>query len=139
MGEKKMLKETVKKFRTEEHDLNCAECIIYAANEEYNLNLTEQTLKVMAGFGGGMATGDVCGVLTGAIGVIGIMFTEVSGHKSPAVRQMTMELISSFKERLGYIKCIDLKSEYKDVKKCTLMVETGAEILESIILKERHK
>ena len=59
---------------------------MYAANEEYNLNLTEQTLKVMAGFGGGMATGDVCGVITGAIGVIGIMFTEVSGHKSPAVR-----------------------------------------------------
>ena len=51
-----MLKETAKKYWTEEYDLNCAECIIYAANEEYNLNLSEQTLKVMAGFGGGMAT-----------------------------------------------------------------------------------
>lgn len=134
-----MLVETAKKYWTEEYDLNCAECIMYAANEEYSLNLTEQTLKVMAGFGGGMATGDVCGVVTGAIAVIGTMFTEVSGHKSPVVREMTRELINKFKERLGCIKCVDLKREYKDVKKCTLMIEVGAEILENIILKEKHK
>lgn len=134
-----MLKETAMKYWTDKYDLNCAECIIYAANEEYNLNLSEKTLKVMAGFGGGMATGDVCGVITGSIGVIGIIFTEVSGHKSPIVREMTKELINNFKEKLGYTKCIDLKKEYKDVKKCTLMIETGAEILEEIILKEMHK
>ena len=112
---------------------------MYAANEEYNLNLSEQTLKVMAGFGGGMATGDVCGVVTGSIGVIGIMFTEVSGHKSPIVKEMTREFIERFKEKLGYIKCIDLKKEYINVKRCTLMIEIGAEILEDIILKEKHK
>ena len=104
-----MLKEAAKKYWTEEYDLNCAECMMYAANEEYNLNLTEQTLKVMAGFGGGLATGDVCGVITGAVGVIGIMFTEVSGHKSPSVREMTREFINNFKQKLGYVKCIDLK------------------------------
>lgn len=134
-----MLVKMAKKYWTEEYDLNCAECIMYAANEEYSLNLTEQTLKVMAGFGGGMATGDVCGVVTGAIGVIGIMFTEVSGHKSPKVREMTREFINNFKEKLGYIKCADLKREYKDVKKCTLMIEISAEILENIILREIRK
>ena len=134
-----MLKETAIKYRTEEYDLNCAECIMYAANEEYNLDLKEETLKVMAGFEGGMGTGDVCGVITGAIGVIGIMFTEVSGHKSPKVREMTIELINDFKEKLGYIKCVELKKEYADVKRCTLMIETGAEILDNIILKEKHK
>jgi len=134
-----MLKETVIKYRKEEYDLNCAECIIYAANEEYNLNLKEETLKVMAGFGGGMATGDVCGVITGAIGVISVMFTEVSGHKSPKVREMTRELINAFKEKLGYIRCVDLKKEYANVKRCTLMIETGAEILDNIILKEKQQ
>jgi len=134
-----MLKETAEKYWNEEYDLNCAECIMYAANEEYNLNLSEQTLKVMAGFGGGMATGDVCGVVTGSIGVIGIMFTEVSGHKSPIVKEMTRKFIERFKEKLRYIKCIDLKKEYINVKRCTLMIEIGAEILEDIILKERHK
>lgn len=134
-----MLKETAKKYWTDEYDLNCAECIMYSANEEYNLNLSEQTLKVMAGFGGGMTIGDVCGVVTGAIGVIGIMFTEVSGHKSKMVRGMTNEFIKRFEEKLGYIRCADLKKEYKNEKKCTLMIETGAEILESIILEEKRK
>ena len=134
-----MLKETVKKYRTEEYDLNCAESIMYAANEEYNLNLSQQTLKVMAGFGGGMATGDVCGIITGSIGVIGIMFTEVSGHKSPIVKEMAKEFIERFKKKLGYIKCVDLKKEYINVKRCTLMIEIGTEILEDIILKEKHK
>jgi C_GCAxxG_C_C family probable redox protein len=134
-----MLKETAKKYWTEDYDLNCAECIIYAANEKYNLNLSQQTLKVMAGFGGGMATGDVCGAVTGAIGVIGIMFTEVSGHKSPIIKEMTREFIRRFNEKLGYIKCVDLKKEYINEKKCKLMIETGAEILDDIILKEKHK
>ena len=134
-----MLKETAKKYRTEEYDLNCAECIMYAANEEYNLNLSEQTLKVMSGFGGGMATGDVCGMLTGSVGVLGIIFTEVRGHKSPIVREMTREFIKRFNEKLGYIRCVDLKKEYINEKKCTLMIETGSEILEDIILKEKHK
>ena len=80
-----MLKETVKKYRAEEYDLNCAESIVYAANEEYNLNLSQQTLKVMAGFGGGMSTGDVCGIVTGSIGIIGVMST--IPERSAAVRK----------------------------------------------------
>jgi C_GCAxxG_C_C family probable redox protein len=134
-----MLKEVAKKYRTEEYDLNCAECIMYASNEQYDLNLSKETLKVMSGFGGGMSTGDVCGVITGSIGVIGIMFTEVSGHKSPKVREMTKEFINKFKEKLGYTKCVDLKKEYVNVKKCTLMIEAGADILEELILKEKQK
>ena len=31
-----MLTETAKRYWTKEYDLNCAECIMYAANEEYN-------------------------------------------------------------------------------------------------------
>ena len=34
-----MLVDTVKKYYDKEYDLNCAETIIYAANEEYGLNL----------------------------------------------------------------------------------------------------
>lgn len=133
-----MLKEVAKKYWAEEYDLNCAECIVYAANEEYDLNLPEEALKAVSGFGGGMATGDVCGVITGAIAVIGIMFTEVSGHKSPKVRAMTREFIKNFKEKMEFIKCIDLNRKYTDRvgRKCSLMIETGADILEDIIKKE---
>lgn len=51
------------------------------------------------------------------------MFTEVNGHKSPIVREMTIEFIKRFKEKLGYIKCVNLKNEYINEKTCTLMIE----------------
>ncbi|SFC43293.1 C-GCAxxG-C-C family (seleno)protein [Clostridium uliginosum] len=131
-----MLKEMVKKYWNDEYDLNCAECLIYAANEEYDLKLSHETLKTMAAFGGGMAVGDVCGVISGSIAVIGIMFTEVSGHKTPAVRDMTREFIKIFKERLGSNNCIELRKQYrKSEDGCIVMVETASEVLEKIIQK----
>ena len=43
-----MLVEKAREKWDKKHDLNCAECIMYAANEEYNLNLSKETLKVMS-------------------------------------------------------------------------------------------
>ncbi len=42
-----MLVEKAREKWDKKHDLNCAECIMYAANEEYNLNLSKETLKVI--------------------------------------------------------------------------------------------
>lgn len=47
-----MLKEIVIKYWDDKYDLNCAECLIYASNEEYDLNLSKDALKTMAAFGG---------------------------------------------------------------------------------------
>lgn len=130
----KILKETAKKYWTKEYDLNCAECILYAANEEYNLNLSHETFKTLAGFGGGMATGAVCGAISGAVAVLGVMFTEERGHKSPKVRSMTQEFIKRFKEELGYINCKELKTKIAnpEEKSCSNMIAVSAEILEKI-------
>ncbi|MBW6410497.1 C-GCAxxG-C-C family (seleno)protein [Clostridium weizhouense] len=131
-----MLKEMARKYWNEKYDLNCAECLIYAANEEYNLKLSDETLKTMSAFGGGMGIGDVCGVISGSIAVIGIMFTEISGHKSPIVRELTREFINVFKEKLGSNNCIELRKEYRRSDDgCIVMVETAADVLENVISK----
>ncbi|AOR22521.1 C-GCAxxG-C-C family (seleno)protein [Clostridium taeniosporum] len=133
-----MLKELAQKYWDDKYDLNCAECLIYAANEEYELNLSKETLKTMSAFGGGMAIGEMCGVISGAIAAIGIMFTNISGHKSPIVREMTTEFINKFKDILGSNNCIKLREEYKKSKEdgtCIVMVETAAEILQDIVIK----
>ncbi|EES47908.1 C-GCAxxG-C-C family protein [Clostridium botulinum] len=136
-----MLKETAIKYWDDKYDLNCAECLIYASNEEYDLNLSKDALKTMAAFGGGMAIGDVCGVISGAIAVIGIMFTDISGHKSPIVKKMTTEFINKFKNKLGSNNCIELRKEYRKSKKegtCIVMVETAADILECIVNRDNN-
>ena len=131
-----MLVEKVRKFYDKEYDLNCAECILVAAIEQYNLDIPKKSIKLMSSFGGGMGIGSVCGALTGGAAVLGIMFTEVRGHQSPQAKLITAEYISNFKEKLAEIDCIPLKDKYfNGTERCIIMMETAAQELESIIDK----
>ena len=50
-----MLAELIKNGFGEKEDLNCAEKILWGANNAYNLGLDREALKLASGFGGGMA------------------------------------------------------------------------------------
>ena len=129
-----MLVDLVMKYYDKEYDLNCAECMLVAANEEYDLNISKQTLMTMASFGGGMAIGSTCGAATGAIATLGIMFTDDRGHNSPHVREMTGKFLSEFNSRMETLDCIPLKEKYYDPeKRCLKMMKVSAEVLEEII------
>ncbi|MEG2935602.1 MAG: C-GCAxxG-C-C family (seleno)protein [Clostridium sp.] len=133
-----MLLDKVTKFYESEYDLNCAETILYAANEEYELNLTKETFKTMAAFGGGMAIEDTCGVATGAICVLGIIFTKERAHESEYVKGLTKEFMDKFKDQCSTLNCAVLKQLYRnDEIRCIKLVEIGAEILDDIIGREK--
>ena len=53
---------------------SCAEGILWAANDLYDLKLTEGEVQLFAGFRTGMGCGSTCGGLTGAIGVLSRMY-----------------------------------------------------------------
>lgn len=135
-----MLIDLVNKYYDKKYDLNCAECMLVAANEKYELNISKQTLMTMASFGGGMTVGSVCGAVTGAIAVLGIMFTTERGHQSPHVREMTNILVNEFNRRMEAIDCITLKEKYykQDGKRCILMMQVATEVLEEIINKNKE-
>ena len=44
-----------------EQGYNCAESLVYGANAAWHLNLDENACHLMAGLGGGLQVGDVCG------------------------------------------------------------------------------
>ncbi len=134
-----MLLEMVRKYYGKEYDLNCAETMVYAANEEYGLNLNKETFKTMAAFGGGMAMEATCGVVTGSICVLGIMFTKERGHESDYVKTLTQEYIEKFKSECNALNCDNLKALYKkeDIR-CLTIIEKGAIILDEIILREKQ-
>ncbi|MGL4731432.1 MAG: C-GCAxxG-C-C family (seleno)protein [Clostridium sp.] len=133
-----MLTDMVKKYYTEEYDLNCAETIMYAANEEYGLELSHQTLKTMAAFGGGMGVESTCGVITGSIAVLGVMFTKERAHESDKIKLLTQEYIDRFVGELKTEGCARLKARYRtDDERCISIVLKGADILEDIIKKNK--
>lgn len=132
-----MLIDKVNKYYAEEYDLNCAEVMIYAANEEYNMNLDSKTFKTMASFGGGMGIESVCGAITGSLAVIGILFTKERAHESDRVKNLCKEFFQKFQEKLGTDNCSALKAKYRNEEtRCSLMIETAAEILEEIVTRE---
>jgi C_GCAxxG_C_C family probable redox protein len=133
-----MLADKVKKYYNKEiYDLNCAETMLYAANEEYGMDLTKETLKTVAAFGGGMAIESVCGAITGALAVIGILFTKEKAHESDKIKNLTIEFFNEFKKELGTFNCMELKAKYKTEElRCGVMVDTAASILDKIIKKE---
>ncbi|MCT8976326.1 C-GCAxxG-C-C family protein [Clostridium sp. CX1] len=133
-----MLLDKVKKYYSEEYDLNCAETIVYAANEEYNLNLDKNTLKTMSAFGGGMGIEGTCGVVSGSLAILGIIFTKEKAHESDRIKLLSQEFFKSFEEKLKSNNCKSLKEMYRnDDVRCSEIVYTAAEVLEKIIIREK--
>ncbi|MCB2295370.1 C-GCAxxG-C-C family protein [Clostridium algoriphilum] len=132
-----MLMNNINKYYTKEYDYSCAEVLIYAASDEYNMHLTSETFKAMSSFGGGMAIESVCGAITASLAVIGILFTKERAHEGDRVKKLCTELFQKFDAKLGANNCAMLKAKYKteDIG-CRVMIETAAEILDEIVKRE---
>lgn len=132
-----MLLDDVKKYYDKSYDLNCAETILYAANETYGLNLDKKALKTMAAFGGGMAIEETCGALTGALAVLGILFVKDRAHESDRIKELTKDFFEKFRAELSTYNCKRLKELYRnDEERCSNIVFAAAKILNEIIEKQ---
>lgn len=132
-----MLYELLKSGYGEKEDFNCAEKVLYGANEVYHMGLGKEALKLAAGFGGGMAIEDVCGALTASIMVLGKLFVKNNAHESTKIKELTKELLESYQKEMGSIECTPLKAKYRtDEIKCRDIILKAAQILDSIIERE---
>ncbi len=107
-------KELIVKYRSKDYDLCCSESIFYAANEYYNLEFSNDTLKIAAAFCGGNLTEDNCGLYTASISIIAVMFTEGVSHQSPLLKQYVSEFKTEFNEKYLSFNCKRLKELYRD-------------------------
>jgi len=132
-----MLEELIQGGYGVKEDLNCAECILYSANQVYHLNLNSESLKLAAAFGGGMAIESVCGVLTASLMILGKLFVPETAHKYPEIKELSKELFDTFKKEMGDILCKPLKDNYRtEEKKCREVILKAAEILDKIVIRE---
>ena len=81
-----MLKHETARYYRENTNINCAEAMLQAINEKYQLGLDKKALATMSTFGGGMGVGSVCGALTGGLAAVGTMANEVSMDKADKSR-----------------------------------------------------
>ena len=117
---------------------NCAEKIIYGANQAYQLNLDKTALKLSAGFGGGMGVETTCGALSAGVMVLSHMFVNDYAHESSTIKTLTQELFSLFHQELGEINYAPLKAKYRTPEvQCSKIILAAAKALDSVIANHK--
>ncbi len=105
-----MLKDTYEKYYYDQN-YNCAETMIRAANEYFELNLHDRDMIMLGGYGGGMQTGNACGAILAAVSVLSMKYVEQKAHESK-----------------------DIKPQSFDPKlRCKYTIEAACDILEEVI------
>ncbi len=94
-----------------ERNHNCAQSVVRAVLEKYDLNY-EQSASSMAGIGGGVGLeGNVCGVVVGAVSALGVLnsqrFTDFEKHKD-ATYTSSVKFIHKFKKKFETVICDNL-------------------------------
>ena len=128
-----MLKEAAIKYYRMGY--NCAESMIHAGNEVYNLGLCEHDMRMTACLGGGLMVKDVCGALLGSICAISCKYIETKANDhQPEVKLIAEKMVYAFERELGSRLCKDLKPSPfpKDVK-CERVVGDCADVLAQVI------
>lgn len=128
-----MLKDVAEKYYFAEN-FNCAETIIRAANEYYDLGLHDRDMKLVAGFGAGMQTGNTCGGILGSISILSMKYVETKAHESADIRPVTVMLTRKFNEKFGSTLCRDIKPVHFDREyRCRNTIRIVCDILEEVL------
>ena len=132
--------ELVRNDYMQKNDFNCAETMLRAANEAYDIGLSEEALRAASPFGGGMGREGACGAMTGALMALGIMRGSGKSHEDPRLGELRDEFVRRFEERFGSTECAAIKARHRDpVKNCQVVVEGAAEILEDVLERSGHR
>jgi len=128
-----MLKKLIEDGFGKKEKFNCAEKILYGANQVYNLGLSEDALNMSKGFGGGMGVESTCGALTASVMVISKLFM----HDNNKIVDISKEMLNSYKYDMGDIDCKPLKRNYRSLfSGCDKVVIKAAEHLDIILNRE---
>jgi C_GCAxxG_C_C family probable redox protein len=119
---------------------NCAEAILHAARDKYGLNLSEETLNAIIPFGGGMSSRRTCGIISGAVATIGIMFGNQKPCDQQCVRSVANEFVERFIKEFGSDQCTYLLiMKAPTEEKCRPVILRGCEILDEVIENNKDK
>ena len=94
-------------FQYHQKGFNCAQSVLTAYQDRTGLT-EEQSLAIATGFGGGVRYGGLCGAVSGAVMVLGLLYPQKDrAGKGTSIRR-TVEFERRFRERFTKLDCRDL-------------------------------
>lgn len=128
-----MLKDMYQKYYFEQN-YNCAESLLRAANDYYELGLHDRDMIMVGAYGAGIQCGNTCGAVLAAAAVLSMKYVESKAHESTDIKPVTTELIRKFNMKYGSTLCKDIKPQsFKPEYRCKMTVEAACDILEETI------
>lgn len=128
-----MLKDHIGKYYFD-GNYNCAETIIRAGNDYYNLGLHDADMKMMGAYGAGIQTGNTCGAILSAAAILSMLYISVKAHESEDIKPVTRILMHKVREKYGSTLCKDIKAQsFKPEYRCLMTVNSLCDILEESI------
>ena len=119
-----------------ETNYNCAEAVFSAAAEAWNMDISDDVIRTMGCFGGGMGCQKTCGALAGAVAALGILTIKTKQKESQNSRKLIGEFLLEFEGKFNSVNCIELKPKFAVPSiGCKQFVGDVAELLEEFIKK----
>ena len=134
-----MLKDLCEKYYFE-GNYNCAETIIRAGNDYYNLGLHDRDMIAFGGFGAGIQTGNTCGAVLAGVSILSMKYIEAKAHESADIKPVTRMLIQRFNQKYGSVLCKDIKAQsFKSEIRCKNTIDVACDILEEVIAEYEQR
>ena len=130
-----MLKDLCEKYYFE-GNYNCAETIIRAGNDYYNLGLHDRDMIAFGGFGAGIQTGNTCGAVLAGVSILSMKYIEAKAHESADIKPVTRMLIQRFNQKYGSVLCKDIKAH--EIR-CKNTIDVACDILEEVIAEYEQR
>ena len=117
-----------------EQNFNCAETVIRIANDQFNLGIPQEEMKLLSGFGGGLGCGLACGALCGGIAALGKVLVEDRARATEGFKEICADYSNRFEQLLGSCNCAQLKEAYYvEDTRCLKTVEAGTKLMEEFL------
>jgi len=93
---------------------------------------------MVSGFGGGLFEGHLCGIVSGAVAVLGLLFKGQELNGESLLEITVNEYKDTFRANYDKIDCNYLKENHYDENVgCNYLIYEGADILQNVIDKYR--
>lgn len=134
------LEETVRRIYLCE-STNCAETLILACDEVYQLGLPRKQASIlMSGFGSGLYTGNVCGALCACNAALSCLLVEDKAHLCEPLRASQAALVRNFKNHVGDTQCAKCKMlHHSKEERCLKTVTLAAQVMEQTVAELQEK
>lgn len=123
-----------------EKGFNCAETTLRLANDYYNLDISDDDLKLVAGFGGGFGCKLTCGNLCADMAVLSKLFVKEKAHENPEFGKLCKSFVYEYKKLFGGTTCLYIKKKMSTPEtRCLKVVEDNFELLKDFVKRHEAK